>query len=49
MAGTNQNKRKKKKHLGSFDTQKDAAKAYNVACDIYFGDYANKNIISDDE
>ena len=39
----------KKKYLGLFDTQKEGAIAYNTACDIYFGEYANKNIISDDE
>ena len=39
----------KKKHLGYFETERDGAIAYNTACDIYFGEYGNKNIISDDE
>ena len=38
----------KQKYLGLFESEKDAAEAYNKACDIYYGEYGNKNIISDD-
>ena len=36
------------KYLGIFDTEKDAGRAYNIACDLFFGEYGNKNIINDD-
>ena len=38
----------KLKHLGCFKIERDAGIAYNKACDIYYGEYGNKNIISDD-
>ena len=38
----------KNKYLGYFETERDGAIAYNKACDIYYGEYGNKNIISDD-
>ena len=36
-------------HIGSFEHEKDAARAYNTKAVELFGDYANLNVISDDE
>lgn len=38
----------KEKHLGSFESQHDAAKAYNDAVDLYFDGHGYKNIIGED-
>lgn len=39
----------KKKHLGVFTSEIEAAKAYNMAAITYFGDFANLNSIPDGE
>lgn len=40
---------RKMRELGEFRNEKEAARAYNTAAIIYFGQYASLNEISDDE